>query len=103
MGRWDQKKPAIGFDLDKVGVILIGIGAVIVILAAGSNIIGSNLGFKQIQKETYIVPGLVAQIIFIVVGVVSAIIGVLLLFINGGYIGIKPLEYRDDKFGRDWD
>jgi hypothetical protein len=103
MGRWDQKRPAVGFDLDKAGVILIGAGVLIVMLAAGSNIIGSNLGFKQIHKDMYIVPGLVAQIIFIAVGVVSAIIGVLLLFINGGYIRLKPLEYGDDKFGKDWD
>ena len=90
MGRWDEKTPAIGFDLDKAGVVLIGTGVLIVMLAAGSNIIGSNLG-------------LATQIIFIVVGVVAAVIGVLLLFINGGYIKVKRLEYGDDKFGKDWD
>ena len=47
MGRWDQKRPAIGFDLDKAGVILICVGIGLTILAVGSNIIGSNLAFKQ--------------------------------------------------------
>lgn len=103
MGRWDQKRPAIGFDLDKAGVILICIGIGLTILAVGSNIIGSNLAFKQNVSGSYIIPGLAVQITFIVGGVIVTIMGILLLFISTGYIKIKRVEYGDDKFGKDWD
>ena len=55
MGRSGSERPAVGFDLDKAGVVLIGTGVLIVMLLPGSNILGSNLGFKQIHKELYIV------------------------------------------------
>ena len=103
MGRWDQKRPTFGFDLDKAGMILMGVGIGLTILAVGSNIIGSNLAFKQNVSGSYIIPGLAVQITFIVGGVIVTIMGILLLFINGGYIKTKRLEYGDDKFGKDWD
>ena len=46
MGRWDQKRPAVGFDLDKAGVILIGTGVLIAMLAAGSNIPNRELAAR---------------------------------------------------------
>ncbi len=102
MGRWDQKRPAIGFDLDKAGIILIAIGAGMVIIAVGSTIIGTNMiGFSI--KGAHLIPGIVAQIFFIASGIVVASMGIVLFFINGGHIKIKALEYRDDKFGKDWD
>ena len=62
MGRWDQKRPTFGFDLDKAGLILMGVGIGLTILAVGSNIIGSNLAFKQNVNGSYIIPGLAVQI-----------------------------------------
>ena len=103
MGRWDQKRPSFGFDLDRAGFILIGIGIGLTVLAISSNIIGSNLGFKPNVSSSYIIPGLAVQITFIVGGVVVTIMGILLLLINGGYIKTKRLDYGDDKFGKDWD
>ena len=84
-------------------MILIGVGIGLTILAVGSNIIGSNLAFKPNVSGSYIIPGLAVQITFIVGGVIVTIMGILLLFINSGYIKTKRLEYGDDKFGKDWD
>ena len=103
MGRWDQKRPNVGLDLDKAGMILMGVGIGLTILAVGSNIIGSNLAFKPNVSSSYIIPGLAVQITFIVGGVIVTIMGILLLLINGGYMKTKRLEYGDDKFGKDWD
>jgi len=103
LGRWDQKRPTFGFDLDKAGFILMGIGIGLTVLAVGSNVIGSNLGFKQYVSGSYIIPGLAVQITFIVGGIIVTIVGILLLFINSGHVKTKRLDYGDDKFGQDWE
>ena len=81
-GSLGSKKTCIGFDLDKAGLILICVGIGLTVLAIGSNIIGSNLGFKQNVSGSYIIPGLAVQITFIVGGVIVTIVGILLLLIN---------------------
>ena len=103
MGRWDQKRPSFGFDLDRAGFILIGVGIGLTVLAISSNIIGSNLGFKQNVNGSYIITGFAVQIAFILGGVIVTIVGILLFFINSGHIKTKRLDYGDDKFGEDWE
>jgi hypothetical protein len=104
MGRWDQKKPVITFDLDIAGYVLLAIGVGIVVLAVGSEISGYILLVKGLSsKGVFFLPGLPIQIFFVTAGLVVGLFGIILLLINGGYIKLKKLKYGDDKFYADED
>jgi len=41
------------------------------------------------------------QVFFIVSGLIVCIVGIILLFVNGGHIKLKRLKYGDDRYHED--
>jgi hypothetical protein len=96
MGRWDEKTPRYGLDLDIAGIVLLAIGCIVIIFGLGSNIIGYTP-----MKGVSLAIGVPLQIFFILSGFVSSFFGIILLFVNGGHIKLKPLKY-EGFFGDDY-
>jgi len=99
MGRWDPKEPKLKFDLDIAGFALLAIGVGITVISVGSEI----TGYALLTKGIFLIPGLPIQLFFIVSGVIVGMFGIILLFVNGGHIKLKPLKYGDERFYADDD